>query len=129
MASTPAFAATARCGIGSITASTASKDGTAAVTVLTAGSAGTKIEEITLKADGDLADGVLVLYIHDGSAYHVFDEWDYGNPAAGSATVTAYRETRYYNNLFLPSGYSLRASNTVAPTAGGMRVFAFGGDF
>ncbi len=59
----------------------------------------------------------------------MWDEWDIGNPAAGSATVASYRETRTYENLVLKSGWSLRAVVTAAPTTGKIQVHAFGADF
>src|SRR5262245_28446997 len=115
MATAPAFAATPRCSSVSVSAANTNRDGTGTIaTVFTAGASGSKIEEVVVKADGDPADSTVVFYIHDGTNYHVFDEWDIGNPAAGSTTVASYRESREYKNLILPSGYSLRASITVA---------------
>jgi hypothetical protein len=130
MASSPAFAATPRNEAASVSTANTNRDGTGTIaTVLTAGASGSKIEEIVIKADGDPADCTVVFYLHDGSAYHVFDEWDIGNPAAGSATTASYREARTYENLILKSGWSLRASITAAPTSGVVQVHAFGGDY
>lgn len=130
MASAPAFAATPK--IGAVTVSTANtnRDGTGTIaTVFTAGSSGSKIEEVVMKATADPADSTVVLYLYDGSTYYAFDEWDIGNPAAGSATVASYRESRVYENLILPSGWSLRASITASLTAGVVNVIALGADF
>lgn len=130
MASTPAFSATPATAAVSISTANTNRDGTGTIgTVLTAGASGTRIEEIVVKADGDPADSTIVFYLYDGSAYHVFDEWDIGNPAAGSTTVASYRETRKYDNLVIKSGWSLRASITVAPTSGAVQVIALAGDF
>ena len=130
MAASPAFAATPK--IGAVTVSTANtnRDGTGTIaTVFTAGSSGSKIEEVVMKATSDPADSTVVLYLYDGATYYAFDEWDIGNPAAGSATVASYRESRVYENLVLPSGWSLRASITAALTAGVVNVIAIGADF
>lgn len=130
MASAPAFAATPALGAGKLDTANTNRDGTGTiVTILTAGSSGSKVEEIVVKADGDPADGTVVFYLYDGSTYYVWDEWDIGNPAAGSATVASYREARQYANLVLENGWSLRASITATPTAGKVHVLAFGGDF
>src|SRR5215475_4971821 len=137
MASNPAFAATPNVGTGVLDA-THGVDGTnrdgsgtttaAPVTFFTAGASGSKVEEIVVKATVDPADSVILLFLHDGSNFRSFDEWDIGNPAAGSTTVAAYRESRTYANLFLPNGWTLRGVVTVAPTTGAIHLLAFGGD-
>ena len=130
MAADPAFIATPK--IGAVTVSTANtgRDGTGTIpTVFTAGGSGSKINEVVLKATGDPADSVVTLFLHDGSTHFLFDEVDLGDPAAASTTVTGYRLSRAYDNLVLPSGWSLRAAITVALTAGVINVVALGGDF
>lgn len=130
MAANPAYAATPRCAAASVSTANTNRDGTGTIaTIFTAGASGSKIEEIVIKAENDPADSIVILWLHDGSSYHMFDEVDLGNPAAGSTTVVAYRESRLYESLILPSGWSLRASITVALTAGAIKVIAFGGDF
>jgi len=129
MASVPAHLSTPR--IGAVTVSTANtnRDGTGTIaTVITAASAGTRILEVVVQSTGDPADGIVTLFLHDGSTYYLFDEIDHDNPAAGSTTVAAYRTSRTYQNLVLPSGWSLRAACTVALTAGVYNVIALGGD-
>jgi hypothetical protein len=130
MASNPSFAATVRHGVASVSTANTNRDGTGTIAdILTAGASGSKIEEIVVKATGDPADCTVVIYIYDGSTYQVYDEWDIGNPAAGSTTVASYREARTYENLMLVSGEKLAASITVALTSGVLKVHAFGGDF
>lgn len=130
MSATPGFAATPHVDADSVSTANTNRDGTGTIaTIFTAAASGSKIEEIVVKADGDPADCTIVFYLHDGSAYHVYDEWDIANPAAGSATVASYREARTYDNLLLPNGWSLRASITAAPTSGVVQVIASGGDF
>lgn len=131
MATTPQFIATPRIGVGSITTGqTARATGTTAnlVDVLTAGTNGTRILEIVVKADDDPADSVVVFWLHDGTNATVFDELDIGNPAAGATTAASYRGSVTYSNLVLPSGWKLQASCTVTPTAGTIKVWAFGGN-
>lgn len=130
MASSPAFIATAKIGAGSVSTANTNRDGTGTIaTIFTAGASGSKINEIVLKATGDPADSIVNIFIYDGSSYWLFDEFDLGDPAAASTTVTGYRASRTYENLVIPSGYSIRASITVALTSGVVNVIALGGDF
>jgi hypothetical protein len=130
MASAPQFITTAKIGAVTVSVANTARDGTGTIaTVFTAGSSGSKINEIVLKATGDPADSVVTLFLHDGSTYFLFDEVDLGDPAAASTTVASYRVSRTYSNLVLPSGWSLRAAITVALTAGVINAIALGGDF
>lgn len=131
MAITPAFIATPRIGTGTLsTAQTARVSGTTSnvVDVLVAGTNGTRILELVVKADGDPADSVVVFWIHNGTTNFSFDEMDIGDPAAASNTAAGYRNTVTYSNLVLPTGYKLQASITVTPTSGNVLVHALGGD-
>lgn len=111
------------------TANTA-RDGTGTIaTIGSAGTNGTRIDEVMVKATGDPAASVVTVFLHDGSTYFLFDEFNLGDPAAASTTVAGYRETRGYRNLVLPTGWSLRAAITVALTSGVINVFAFGADY
>lgn len=131
MATQPAFAATPRLGYGSVSTANTARDGTGTIVdILTGGSSGTKITEIRLKATSDPADSIVTIFIYDGSGYRLFDEFDLGDPAAASATVTSYGISRTYDNLVLPSSsYKLAAAITASLTAGVMNVFALGADF
>ncbi len=129
MASAPAYAATPRIASAAVSTANTARDGTGTIaTVLTAGSNGTKVEEIVVVATADPADSTVPIFLHDGSTYYYFDEFDIGNPAAASTTVAPYRTYRLYDNLVLPASWSVRASITVALTAGVVNVFVRGGD-
>lgn len=128
MAANPNFAATPRIGVANA-ATSALRDNTATTaTILSAGASGTRIERVVVKAETDPADSVVLLWLHDGIAIHLFDEFDLGNPAAASTTIEGYRNDRPYRDLVLPSAWSIRASVTVAPTTGLIKVFALGAD-
>lgn len=137
MATTPAFASTPNNGVavlGTNGVDATNRDGTggttaAPVVALTAGASGSKVEEIVIKADTDPADCTILIFLYDGATHHLFDEWDIGNPAAGSATVSSYREARRYTNLVIKSGWSVRFVVTAAPTTGKIRAHCFGADF
>lgn len=126
---TPAFAVTPKIGVVAVSTANTNRDGTGTIaTVLSAGAAGTKVLEIALQATGDPADSTVTIFIHDGSSYWLFDEFDLNNPTAASTTVAGYRVSRRYENLVLPTGYSLRAAITVALTSGVVNVFALAAD-
>src|SRR5262245_48883865 len=99
MSSSPAFGVTLRQGRAVITTSATTTDKTGATTtnivdILTGAANGTQIYEIRMVADGDPADGVLLIFLHNGTDYRLFEEFDYGNPAASSTTVAGYSESR-----------------------------------
>lgn len=131
MATAPNFIGTPRVAVGSLTTGqTARTSGTTTnvVDVISAGTNGTRILELVVKSDNDPADSIVCFWLHDGTTNWIFDEMDIGNPAAGSTTVVAYRNTVTYANLVIPSGWKLQASITVTPTAGNVLVFALGGN-
>lgn len=130
MADAPTFASTPRIGYASVSTANTNRDGTGTIAdILTGAAAGTRIEELVLKATGDPADSVVTIFIHDGTGYRLFDEIDLGDPAAASNTVTGYRISKTYDNLVLPSAsYKLAAAITVALTAGAINAFALGAD-
>lgn len=132
MAATPSYWSNRRIDRAILSAATTDKTGattTNIVDILTGAAAGTEVTEVKVQADGDPADCIVLLFLHNGINYKLYDEIDIGNPAAGSATAAAYAETRYYTGLFLPSAsWKLAAAITAAPTAGNVNVWASGGD-
>lgn len=129
MASAPEFATIPRIGNANLSTANSLRDGTGTIpTVLTAGTNGTRIERVRLKATADPSDSIVTMFIHDGSLYHIFDDFDWGNPAAGSTTVESGVMERAYRDLVLPTGFSIRAAITVALTSGWVEFFAFGAD-
>ena len=130
MSATPAFAVTPRIGVGYVTAANTARDGSGTIVdVLTGVAAGTRINEVVIKATGDPADSIVTLFLYDGAAWRLFDEVDLGDPAAASNTVVGFRDQRVYDNLVLPSAsWKLGAAITVALTSGGINVVALGAD-
>jgi|SRR6478609_3613615 len=128
MAADPAFASTPRHSAASVsaTADTSRTSITTSVDVFTAGSSGSKIESIVFEGTGSTLAGVVVIWIYDGSTNHVLYE-EAVTVVAASTTVAAYRTERTFDNLFLPSGYKLKATSQVANQL--IKVHAFGGDF
>ena len=130
MATNPAFTSTPRVGVGAVSTANTNRDGTGTIVdILTGVAAGTKVFEVVVKATGDPADSIVTLFLYNGTTSYLFDEFDLGDPAAGSATVEGYRVSRTYDNLVLPTAsWKLQAAVTVALTAGVLNVFALAGD-
>lgn len=131
MAADPAFTDTPLVARANVVTANTGRDGSGTIATILTASADCKIEEIVVKANGDPADSVVTIFIDPtgGGTWYIFDEYDIGNPAAGSTTVVAYRLSTTYANLCLPSGAKLGAAITVALTAGSLEVWALGGYF
>jgi hypothetical protein len=134
MATAPAFASTPNIGVGRpATAETDSQTPAQSVVVLTAGASGTKIEEIVVAAAKTASltvttvAGLVLLFLYDGSVYHPFDVIAV-TAVSGTATAAPFRASNRYANLWLKSGWSLRASQTIAGNASMLEVTAFGAD-
>jgi hypothetical protein len=126
MAAAPVFAATPRCATGALSTANANRDGTGTiVTVFTAGSSGSKVEEVRITPAATTTAGMVRLYLHDGSTYSLLSEHVIA-AATLSATVASTVTTIQYDNMILPNGWSLRASTEKAEA---IKVTAFGGDF
>lgn len=103
-------------------------------TILTAGASGTKIEEVVVQAAktatliATTVAGQVYLFVHDGSAYHLYDTV-LVTAVTASTTVAPFRLARQYLNLWLPTGYSLRASQSIAGNASVLKVHAFGANW
>lgn len=108
--------------------------------LITAGTLGTKIEEIVVEGTttglgATTVAGLVYLFLYDGTTYHLYDTVTVSAVTA-SATVAPYRSipsnfasgTSRPPNLMLKSGWSLRASQSIAGNASVLKVSAFGGD-
>lgn len=125
MATAPAYAATPRCSVVSIsTAAANNRTGTSAQTVFTAGSNGSRIEEVRMKAQGTTTAGTVRFYIHNGTTFYLLTEQAYSAITVSGSTASA-EYTLSFSNLILPTGYSLRANIE----SGVWDIIAFGGDF
>lgn len=133
MAANPVFPGTLRYGVGSLSTGNANRDGSGSITTVIAGvAAGTVIRTVTIKAETQPADSVLMLWLSDdnGTTWRLFDGVDLGAPAAGSNTVVSYGYSVSYSTLYLPSAsHKLGATVSVTPTSGKIHVHAFGADY
>jgi hypothetical protein len=121
--------------IGSATLTTADTSLTAPTTVgtvLTAGASGTRIDYIDIQGVATTVAGLINLFIYDGTNYILWTQVPV-IAVTSSTTAPAFQSTLSSNvnsnimPLILPTGYSLRATASVAQT--GVRVTAQGGDF
>lgn len=126
MATAPNFAATPRVGaVGISTAETSRTAPTNVETVFTAGSSGSRIDEINVVATGTTTANVVRLFLFDGTNYFLMQEVLIAE-LTPSATTPVVTYTSTYSNLMLPNGWSLRATTNNAES---YEVLAFGGDF
>lgn len=130
MASSPAFATTPRIGFASVTVANTGRDGTGTIVdALTGAAAGTRVERVVIQTTGDPADSLVTMFLHNGTSYLLFDEFDIGNPAAASTIVVGYRTEKRYDDIVLPSAsWKVAFAVTVALTAGAMNCFVLGAD-
>ncbi len=127
MASSPAFAATAKCAVAQVTAANTNRDGTGTVVaVWTAPATGSRIDRLVVKAVSTTTQGMVRLYIHDGSNARLIYELPI-TPGTPSSVIPAFEQELVFDGgLLIQTGYSLRASTEKAET---FNIIAFGGDF
>lgn len=134
MSAQAGYAATPRVGIGTISTANTNRDGTGTIgTIFTAGSSGSRIDRIVIKATVNTTAGMVRLFIHNGTTAYLWREIAV-SAITVSATVAGFESAMSSNNaadigflpLVLPTGYSLRASTHNAET---LNVTAVGGDF
>lgn len=111
MAASPVFAVTPVVGMAQVSAANTNRDGTTGtyVTLLTAGASGTRVAEIVTQGSVTTTAGMVRLFLTDGTTTRMFDEISIA-AATVSATVKGNRVSTTYNNLVIPSGWSIRAS-------------------
>lgn len=132
MATQAQYAATPKVGIAAISTANTNRDGSGTIgTVLTAGTNGSRIDAIDIKATGTTTAGMIRLFVHNGTTAFLLTEVPV-LALTPSGTSPAW-ETQLNTNtmtqvlpLVLPSGFSLRASTNNAET---FNVIAVGGDF
>lgn len=130
MATDPAFASTPHIasGLTPATADTSLTTPTNETTIFTAGSNGSKIEEITVVGVGTTVAGLVNIFLYDGSTYWLYDQFA-TTAVTVSTTAASYRVNRTYANLILKSGWSVRVTTEVVGNQALHCVTVIGGDF
>jgi len=101
-------------------------------TILTAGASGTRIDYIDIQGVATTVAGLINLFVFDGTNYILWQQVPV-QAVTSSTTIPAFTFQLSSNGnanvmpLNLPTGYSLRATTSVAQT--GLRVTAYGGNF
>lgn len=133
MSTSAQYASTPQVGSANLTtADTSLTAPTTVGTILTAGASGTRIDYIEVKGVATTVAGLVNLFIFDGTTYFLWQQVPI-LVITSSTTVPTFVANLSSNSnsnvmpLTLPTGYSLRATTTVAQT--GVRVIAYGGDF
>ncbi len=100
---------TANTGFVTLTTANPNLDGTGALgTVLTAGSNGTLIKTITVTSNGDCTQGMIRLFIYDGSNNRLFKEIEVR--ATDASNINPRFEVHIPMDFTLKAGYVLKAS-------------------
>lgn len=124
MATAANFAATPRHSSGSLSSAGTLSGFTNPVDIFAAGSNGSRIDSVLIKATGVTTAGQVRLAIHNGSAAAVFKEVPV--TAVTPSGATSSFEATVSLGISIPTGYKLQA-NTLNGEA--FTVTAFGGDF
>lgn len=136
MATTPQFSVTPKIGALRITAASSARDTLVAAAgnlAFTAGANGSRIDRVDVL--GSAAEGgasaarVVRLWIYDGVTAFLAAEVEM--PAiTPSATLKGTQQTVLFTNgLVLPTGYTLRATLSVAGGSDAVNVITHGGDY
>ncbi len=126
MASTPQYASLPRSAAVDISVANTARDGTGTiVTLVTAGSNGTRIDDIRITARVTTTAGAIRMFLHDGTTARLIDEF-LVTAVTPSNTVAVWSLALYNLGIVLQNGWSLRFStqNSEAFTVALMR----GGD-
>ena len=116
MATTGNYASTPRAAVGQVSVANTNRDGTGTLaTILTAGSSGSRVDDIKIQATGTTTAGVVRLFLHDGTNARLFAEI-LVTAVTPSTTVEAFSAVLLNQAIILPNGWSLRASTNNAET-------------
>lgn len=127
MATAPAYAATPVIWSGLVpgTADTSWTAPTNQTTLGSAGASGTKITQVDVIPAGTVVAGLVNVFLYDGSAYHLLESVAIA-AYTSSTTAAPPKQSFYYDNLVLPSGWSLRCTVTVSGDVSLVTVNAYG---
>ena len=127
MAAAPSYAVTpvAWTGLVPSTNDTSWTAPTHVTTLGAAGANGTKITQVDVIDAGTESAGLVNLFLFDGTAYHLHESVTIA-AATPSTTVAPLKQSLYYDNLVLPTGWSLVCTTTVVADESLITVNAFG---
>lgn len=110
------YAATPRTAVAQVSTANTARDGTGTLaTVFTAGTGGSRIDDITIIATGTTTAGMVRLFLHDGTNARLWREVAV-SAITPSATVSPFSSLLGSLALVLQTGWSIRASTHNAET-------------
>jgi hypothetical protein len=116
MSTTAQYAATPRAALGQVSTANTNRDGTGTLaSVLTAGSSGSRIDDIYIAATGTTTAGVVRLFLFDGTNNRLWQEI-LVTAVTPSTTQQVWNYTLLNQALILPVNYILKASTNNAET-------------
>jgi hypothetical protein len=116
MATTAQYASTVRTAQAQVSTANTNRNGTGTiVTVFTAGSNGSRIDDIYITATATTTAGVVRLFLNDGTNTYLFDEI-LVTAITPSTTVSVFQAVLLNQAIVLATGWSLRASTNNAET-------------
>ena len=116
MATTAQYASTPRGAFAQVSTANTNRDGTGTLaTVFTAGSNGSRVDDIWIVGTGTTTAGVVRLFLNDGTNSRLWREIIV-TAITPSTTVQVFSAAFYEQALILPNGWSLRASTQIAET-------------
>ena len=116
MATTAQYASTVRTAQAQVSTANTNRNGTGTiVTVFTAGSNGSRIDDIYITATATTTAGVVRLFLNDGTNTYLFEEI-LVTAITPSTTVQVFQSVQLNLSLILANGWSLRASTNNAET-------------
>jgi hypothetical protein len=116
MATAAQYASTVRTAQAQVSTANTNRNGTGTIaTVFTAGSSGSRIDDIYITATGTSTAGVVRLFLNDGTNTWLFQEI-LVTAITPSTTVQVWQSVQLNLALILANGWSLRASTNNAET-------------
>ena len=116
MSSSAQYAATPKTAVAQVSTANTARDGTGTLaTVFTAGTSGSRIDDIAIIATGTTTAGMVRLFLHDGTNARLWREVAV-SAITPSATVSPFSSLLGSLALVLQTGWSLRASTHNAET-------------
>jgi hypothetical protein len=116
MATQAQYAATPRGAFVQVSTANTNRDGTGTIaTVFTAGSNGSRVDDIWIVGTGTTTAGVVRLFVNDGTNSRLWQEVMV-TAITPSVSVQVFNTALFNQALILPNGWSLRASTQIAET-------------
>ena len=111
MSELAAFASVPATAMVQISTANTARDGTGAMgTLITAPTAGTRVDDIEISAIGNTSSGVVRMFMSDGTNTWFEREWLVSGTITPSATVSPFNLQLKNQAIILKSGYSLKFS-------------------